>query len=272
MTEDGQKLAAARITNSPARLAAEIRRAGLTRGGVGAGYGWNWAADALAAAGAEVHLARPLGVNAFSHRRVKNDELDARDLLPCLAPPRAARPRGTRREDRSQARQHRAAHGARSHHNRTPACPPPPDDRPAARSVKDALQRGFAGGQVEVAERRRRNEDGHRHARASQERSGSGYAERRGGAGGPAVDPGRLCAADRVHAVAVARRRTITTQTHQIIGVSEGAVGDLAGIFPFVYVILALPAGRWLDARFARALGLGAVLTASGGLLRLASP
>ena len=37
----------------------------------------------------------------------------------------------------------------------------------------------------------------------------------------------------------------ITTQTHQIMAVSEGAVGDLAGIFPFVYVILALPAGRW---------------------------
>ena len=64
----------------------------------------------------------------------------------------------------------------------------------------------------------------------------------------------------------------ITTQTHQIMGVSTGAVGDLAGIFPFVYVILALPAGRWLDARFARALGLGATLTAAGGLLRLAGP
>ena len=64
----------------------------------------------------------------------------------------------------------------------------------------------------------------------------------------------------------------ITTQTHQIMAVSEGAVGDLAGIFPFVYVILALPAGRWLDARFARALCLGAALTGAGGLLRLAGP
>jgi predicted MFS family arabinose efflux permease len=64
----------------------------------------------------------------------------------------------------------------------------------------------------------------------------------------------------------------ITTQAHQIMGVSEGAVGDLAAIFPFVYVILALPAGRWLDTRFARALGLGATLTAAGGLLRLAGP
>jgi predicted MFS family arabinose efflux permease len=64
----------------------------------------------------------------------------------------------------------------------------------------------------------------------------------------------------------------ITTQAHQLMAVSEGAVGDLAGIFPLVYVILALPAGRWLDTRFGRALGLGAALTAAGGLLRLAGP
>jgi predicted MFS family arabinose efflux permease len=64
----------------------------------------------------------------------------------------------------------------------------------------------------------------------------------------------------------------ITTQTHHLMAVSEGAVGDLAVIFPLVYVILALPAGRWLDARFARALSLGAALTGAGGLLRLAGP
>jgi predicted MFS family arabinose efflux permease len=64
----------------------------------------------------------------------------------------------------------------------------------------------------------------------------------------------------------------ITTQTHQAMGVSSGAVGDLAIIFPLMYVILALPAGRWLDARFGQALGLGAVLTAGGGLVRLAGP
>jgi predicted MFS family arabinose efflux permease len=64
----------------------------------------------------------------------------------------------------------------------------------------------------------------------------------------------------------------ITTQVHRIMGVSEGTVGDLAGIFPFVYVILALPAGRWLDARFGQALAVGAVLTGAGGLLRLAGP
>ncbi len=64
----------------------------------------------------------------------------------------------------------------------------------------------------------------------------------------------------------------ITTQAHQVMAVSEGAVGDLAGIFPLVYVILALPAGRWLDTRFGRALGLGAALTGAGGLLRLPGP
>src|SRR5215510_7597465 len=39
-----------------------------------------------------------------------------------------------------------------------------------------------------------------------------------------------------------------------------------------MYVVLALPSGRWLDARFERALSAGAVLTAGGGLLRLAGP
>ncbi len=50
MSEDGRKLATARITNSPARLAAEIRQAGLqTKVALDACYGWYWAADALAA-------------------------------------------------------------------------------------------------------------------------------------------------------------------------------------------------------------------------------
>ena len=85
MTGDGKKLGTARIANSPARLAAEIRRAGLhPKVVLEACYGWYWAADALAEAGAEVHLAHPLGVKEFSHRRVKNDELDARDLADLL--------------------------------------------------------------------------------------------------------------------------------------------------------------------------------------------
>jgi transposase len=46
-------------------------------------YGWYWAADTLAAAGAEVHLAHPLGVKGFAYRRVKNvrDAADLADLL-----------------------------------------------------------------------------------------------------------------------------------------------------------------------------------------------
>ena len=52
MAEDGHKLSTARIANSPARLAAEIRRAGLhPKVVLEACYGWYWAADTLAAAG-----------------------------------------------------------------------------------------------------------------------------------------------------------------------------------------------------------------------------
>ena len=85
MTEDGRRLGTARITNSPAELRAQIARAGRNpRVVLEATYGWYWAADTLAAAGAEVHLAHPLGVKAFSYRRVKNDERDAADLADLL--------------------------------------------------------------------------------------------------------------------------------------------------------------------------------------------
>ena len=47
-------------------------------------YGWYWAVDALAELGASVHLAHPLGVKAFSYRRVKNDQRDAADLADLL--------------------------------------------------------------------------------------------------------------------------------------------------------------------------------------------
>ena len=85
MTEDGRRLGTARITNSPAELLAQMARAGQSPKVVlEATYGWYWAADALAAAGAQVHLAHPLGVKAFSYRRVKNDERDAADLADLL--------------------------------------------------------------------------------------------------------------------------------------------------------------------------------------------
>jgi len=85
MTGDGRKLETARITNDPAELRRQIARAGKSPQVVlEAAYGWYWAADTLAAAGAEVHLAHPLGVKGFAYRRVKNDERDAADLADLL--------------------------------------------------------------------------------------------------------------------------------------------------------------------------------------------
>jgi transposase len=85
MTPDGRRLDTARITNSPAELRREILKAGEhPKVVLEATYGWYWAADALAQAGAEVHLAHPLGVKAFTYRRVKNDEKDAADLADLL--------------------------------------------------------------------------------------------------------------------------------------------------------------------------------------------
>jgi transposase len=85
MTGDGRKPETVRITDSPAALRAVITRAGKNpRVVLEAAYGWYWAADVLEEAGAEVHLAHPLGVRAFSCRRVKNDERDAADLADLL--------------------------------------------------------------------------------------------------------------------------------------------------------------------------------------------
>ncbi len=79
MTADGRKLETARITSSGAELRREIAKAGEHPQVVlEATYDWYRAADELAAAGAEVHLAHQLGVKAFTYRRVKNDEKDAR--------------------------------------------------------------------------------------------------------------------------------------------------------------------------------------------------
>src|SRR5213592_2052413 len=85
MTADGKRLETARITNGAAELRREIAKAGEHPQVVlEATYGWYWAADELAAAGAEMHLAHPLGVKAFTYRRVKNDEKDAADLADLL--------------------------------------------------------------------------------------------------------------------------------------------------------------------------------------------
>lgn len=85
MNQAGERLETVRIVNDVDRLAAVIARAGESpEVVVEATYGWYWAADALAEMGANVHLAHPLGVKAFSYRRVKNDERDAADLADLL--------------------------------------------------------------------------------------------------------------------------------------------------------------------------------------------
>jgi len=64
----------------------------------------------------------------------------------------------------------------------------------------------------------------------------------------------------------------ITTQAHEALGVSEGAIGDLAVINPLMFVLLAIPVGRWMDRRFATMLAAGAVFTAVGAGLRVVDP
>ncbi|MFC6023839.1 transposase [Plantactinospora solaniradicis] len=85
MTEAGERLDSVRIDNDPMALAAEIAKAGEHPQVVlEAAYGWYWAADVLTDAGAQVHLAHPLGVKGFAYRRVKNDVRDASDLAELL--------------------------------------------------------------------------------------------------------------------------------------------------------------------------------------------
>ena len=79
--EAGQTLDTVRIDNDPVALAAELAKAGEHPEVIlEATYGWYWAADVLKECGAKVHLAHPLG-NNWGHRRVKNDERDATDLV-----------------------------------------------------------------------------------------------------------------------------------------------------------------------------------------------
>lgn len=66
MTDTGQVLETVRIHNDVERLTEVMARAGEAPEVVlEATYGWYWAADALADAGASVHLAHPLGVKAL---------------------------------------------------------------------------------------------------------------------------------------------------------------------------------------------------------------
>ena len=64
----------------------------------------------------------------------------------------------------------------------------------------------------------------------------------------------------------------ITNESAKVLHTSVENIGWLSAIFQFVYIVLALPTGRWLDRRFPWALGAGAIATALGGLLRLIDP
>jgi transposase len=80
----GELLECVQISNDPLMLAEVVARSGEHPEVVlEACYGWYWAADTLAEMGARVHLAHPLG-NNWGHRRVKNDERDAEDLVDLL--------------------------------------------------------------------------------------------------------------------------------------------------------------------------------------------
>ena len=84
-SESGECLGTTRIDNDPFVLAEQVTSWGEAPQVVlEATYGWYWAADVLAEAGAEVHLAHPLGVKGFAYRRVKNDQRDAADLADLL--------------------------------------------------------------------------------------------------------------------------------------------------------------------------------------------
>jgi transposase len=81
----GEIVEEVRIDNDPVALACAIEQAGPDpEVALEATYGWYWAADVLETCGARVHLAHPLGLKGWTHRRVKNDRVDAGDLADLL--------------------------------------------------------------------------------------------------------------------------------------------------------------------------------------------
>jgi transposase len=80
----GNILETVHLDNDREAFATEIAKAGEHPEVVlEACYGWYWLADLLDELGANLHLAHPLG-NNWGHRRVKNDERDAEDLVDLL--------------------------------------------------------------------------------------------------------------------------------------------------------------------------------------------
>ena len=100
----------------------------------------------------------------------------------------------------------------------------------------------------------------------------SGMEERTGadrGRFGPVVAYAMLAAATQLLWLTFA---PITTASAHHYHTSETAIGWLAEIFPLLYLVLALPAGRLLDRSLHRWLAFGAGLTALGALVRLIGP
>src|SRR5438270_9569146 len=124
MTEAGERLEAVRFVSDPAVLAEQIAKAGpAPRVVVEATYAWYWVADVLDAAGAQLHLAHPLGVKGFAYRRVKNDFRDAADLADLLRMGRLPEAWIAPPPVRAQRELVRRRHGLllrRSSHSRTP--------------------------------------------------------------------------------------------------------------------------------------------------------
>ena len=84
MDQAGDRVDSVRVDNDPMEFPKALSAAPVASDVVvEATYGWYWAADLLKEMGYEVHLANPHG-NDWGHRRVKNDERDARDLADLL--------------------------------------------------------------------------------------------------------------------------------------------------------------------------------------------
>lgn len=84
MDAEGTKLSSTRVTNEPMNLLGAMPPPGDgVEVVVEATYSWYWAVDLLQDNGYSVHLSHPSG-NDWGHRRVKNDERDARDLADLL--------------------------------------------------------------------------------------------------------------------------------------------------------------------------------------------
>ena len=162
MTESGEHLETVSIVNTADRLADVMSRAGECPEVVlEATYGWYWAADTLAELGASVHLAHPLGVKAFSYRRVKNDHATLRIWRTCCGWV-GCRTRGSRRRNQGTA-----GAGAASGQTRRDAIPMQgrrtrgagqgrdlgADDRPVRRRGKPAAGQGHDARTVQGADR-----------------------------------------------------------------------------------------------------------------------